>query len=105
MSNLADTFPYTGPVTNPSYPAYTGTTAPANPTIGTIWFNPTGRIMQVFTARGWQTATGGGGTAGGRLVDLTDVDAMGSLDGDILVFDSTSSTWQAVALDLDYGRY
>jgi hypothetical protein len=61
--------------------------------------------MQVFTARGWQTATGGGGTAGGRLVDLTVVDAMGSLDGDILVFDSTSSTWQAVALDLDYGRY
>ena len=104
MSNLADNFPYTGPVTNPSYPAYTGTTAPANPTIGTIWFNPTSGIMQVFTATGWQAASGGG-TAGGRLVDLTDVDAMGALDGDILVYDLTSSTWQAVALDLDYGRY
>lgn len=111
MTNLADLFPYTGPVPAVGFPAYVGTTAPINPVIGSIWFNPTSGATQIFTATGWvASAAGGGGgpttpTAPLALVDLTDVDAGAAIDGDILTYDNATGFWMAVQPDHDAGRY
>ena len=61
MTNLADTFPFTGTIPAVGFPAYVGATPPANPAVGSIWFNPTTSIAQVYTATGW-VATASGGT-------------------------------------------
>ena len=104
MTNLADTFPFTGTIPNVSFPVHVGTTAPGNPAIGNAWYNPATGVLVVFTAAGWLQA-GSAATGATRLIDLTDVDALAALDKDILVYDATSRTWVATALDLDYGRY
>ena len=105
MSNLADTFPYTGPVTSPSFPATVSSTPPANPTIGMIWFNPTGNVTQVYTSGGWRPAGGGGGGTATTLSALLDVDTSGMVDGDTLIYDNSTSKWMAVPPDHDAGRY
>jgi hypothetical protein len=59
MTNLADTFTYLGPVNAPSFPANVSTTAPANPTVGALWFNPTSSITSVWDGTVWVTMGGG----------------------------------------------
>lgn len=51
MTGLADNYPFTGN----GFPAYVGTTAPLNPLLGQIWFNPTNGVTQVYTSTGWVT--------------------------------------------------
>jgi hypothetical protein len=105
MTNLADTFPFTGTIPAVGFPAYVGATPPANPAVGSIWFNPTTGTTQVYTASGW-VAAGGGGAAGSTTLDaLTDVDAVGAVDGDTLVYDGRTSMWMAIPPDHDAGRY
>lgn len=99
MTNLADTYPYVGPVSSPSYPAIVSSTTPANPTLGMIWFNPPSSI-QVYTSTGWQSAGGAGTLAG-----LLDVDTSAMIDGDTLIYDARTTKWMAVTVSHDYGRY
>jgi hypothetical protein len=48
MTGLADTFPYVGPVTGPSFPIVVSNTAPANPTTGSAWLD-TSKVPPVLS--------------------------------------------------------
>lgn len=74
-------------------------TAPAAPTNGLLWYNPDTNTLSVYDSGVWESVVGGGSTLG----DLSDVDTVNTQDGDVLVYNSTSSTFENTPLNLTGG--
>jgi hypothetical protein len=104
VTNLADTFPFTGTVPATGFPAHIGVNPPANPNVGSIWFNPTTGAVNYYTSTGW-VLFAGGSTNKLSLKDLLDVDAAAALDGDTLIYDASTGFWMSLPPDHDAGRY
>lgn len=71
---------------------------PATPSLTTgavgLWFATDTSVLSAWDGSVWADVSAGGG---GALDDLSDVDTTGLADGDVLTYDSGTSTWIAAA--------